>query len=87
MFHDPKEEITPVTSMDEEVTDLFQYEALIEQLRFEKQEYANKCAQYQRMLHRLYETYRDQLGLSADKAVDKMNTNELYLTFKLKQPE
>lgn len=69
----------------DEIDELFQYEALIEQLKIEKSDYINKCKKYSHLLNEIYNVYKDHWGLSASKPFEKMNISELEEVFKLKK--
>lgn len=71
--------------IEEDMDDLFQYEALIEQLKVEKSDYINKCKKYSILLNEIYSLYKEKWGLSAHKPLEKMNFNELEEVFKIKQ--
>jgi hypothetical protein len=74
-----------VDNQEEDIDDLFQYEALIEQLRVEKQTYADKCSHYSAVLDELFHLHKDNLAWSADKPIAKMSFSELETAFKLKK--
>ena len=68
---------------EDEIDDEFQYLALIEQLKIEKQEYANKSKQYLEFLNEVYDSYKEKLKLTSEKPFEKMNFVELREVFKL----
>ncbi len=71
-------------SAEEEVIDeLFQYESLIEQLRIEKADFADKCKFYGLIIAQIYTQYHEQLGLPEQKDVQLMSIDRLKEIFKL----
>ncbi|MDR3443007.1 MAG: hypothetical protein P4L65_08320 [Legionella sp.] len=61
--------------------DIYQYEALIEQLRFEKQDYADKYKNAQKLLETIYLTYKDKLEIKGPDTLTNMNLTEIANLF------
>lgn len=61
--------------------DEYQYEALIEQLRFEKQDYADKYKHAHKLLEKIYLTYKDKLEISGPETLTNMNLTEIGSLF------
>jgi hypothetical protein len=57
--------------------DDYQYEALIEQLRFEKQDYADKYKNAHKLLEKIYLAYKDKLEISGPETFENMNLTEI----------
>lgn len=67
----------------DEVDEKFQFEALIEQLRFEKQDFADKYKAAQILLSNIYLKYKDVMALDAVESVEKMKLPEIAAVFKI----
>lgn len=73
----------PRQSIEEEIDDVYQYEALIEQLRYEKQTYAHKCKEYVALLQMIYERDKNKWETTPEKPFEKMKFDELKQVFNL----
>jgi hypothetical protein len=63
--------------------DEYQYEALIEQLRFEKQDFANKYKNASNLLETIYLTYKDKLEIKGPEKLENMNLTEIAKIFNI----
>ena len=66
---------------DNEGDELFQYEALIEQLRHEKHDYADKYKTSQNLLKQIYRKYKDKIGITDSQTLDTMTLNDIAVLF------
>ena len=71
----------------EEIDDTFQYEALIEQLRYEKHDFADKYKGAQSLLNQIYLKYKDSLGLSGPDSLEKTNIKDIAIIFKIESDQ
>ena len=83
-----KEEAVAVAEKSKEVDeadvdDVFQYEALIEQLRFEKQDFADKFKASQALLKAIYTKYKDSIDVDKVETLDKLKIPEIAAIFKV----
>lgn len=60
---------------------LFQYEALIEQLRYEKHDYADKYKSSHALLNQIYQKYKEVIGLNGGKSLDSMTISDIAILF------
>lgn len=73
----------PLQETPSEAETLFQYEALIEQLRYEKQTYSDKYKESQSLLSGVYLKYKDKLELDNVESPQTMSVKEMTTVFKL----
>lgn len=76
-------ETVPLQESKSEEETLFQYEALIEQLRYEKQTYSDKYKESQSLLSEIYLKYKDKLELNNVESPQSMNIKEMTTLFNL----
>lgn len=81
--HDPAQNKTestaeaPPKDASDELPENFQFEALIEQLRYEKQDFANKYKDASKLLKTICADYKDQLKLNVDESLEQMNVSDI----------
>jgi hypothetical protein len=77
---------TPIANeMPEQEEDLekLQFEALIEQLRAEKHEYADKYKATRDLLHKVCLNYKDKLEFNSERPLEKLSLEEIATVFGL----
>jgi len=80
-----KKEVETVSLQDNKTEEeqLSQYEALIEQLRSEKQSYSDKYKEIHNLLAEIYLKYKEELELKTVDTLQTKNLNEIAALFKL----
>lgn len=69
--------------VDNDIDETFQYEALIEQLRYEKNDFSDKYKEARQLLNTIYLNYKDTLGIEAVDSFEKKNALEIATIFKV----
>lgn len=72
-----------VQEADDDLPENFQFEALIEQLRYEKQDFANKYKDASKLLKTICANHKDELQLNMDKSVEHMNLADIAKVFNI----
>ena len=67
----------PQQEASDELPENFQFEALIEQLRYEKQDFANKYKDASKLLKTICADYKEQLKLNVDDSLEHMNISDI----------
>ena len=80
-----KNETKEITEEDkeEEVDAAFQYEALIEQLRFEKQDATDNYKSARKLLNLIYLNNKDKLDVNSADSLENMKVSEIAAVFKI----
>jgi hypothetical protein len=73
----------PEEATEEEIDDQFQYEALIEQLRCEKQDFSDKYNTALKVLDSIYIKYADKLEIKEAASLAGMNLTDIAQVFKV----
>lgn len=77
----PKEEVVE-EKPEEDLDEMFQYQALIEQLRYEKQDFADKYKYAQQLLDAIYQKYKDQLDINKEhESISTMKLDDIANVF------
>lgn len=66
-----------------ELPEHFEFEALIEQLRYEKQDFANKYKDASKLLKTICVTHKDQLKINVDESLEHMNLFDIAKLFNI----
>jgi hypothetical protein len=68
---------------DDELPENFQFEALIEQLRYEKQDFANKYKDASKLLKTICTNHKEQLKLNINESIEHMNLADIAKAFNI----